>query len=382
MNEIIVPVKSKRGRKSKKELMETLNMNMELLKHKHNHNHNESLPIVTLNVAELTYSDVIVFSNETNNTYNTSPNDMKEELSTVDEPKVLKKRGRKPKGGKIVQQILPINNQMNDKPNIILHLKCSMKDLNNNTNDGIESFNFEKNNLLNYEIIGNENITINQDFNTHHNYTAVNKLTNNSCDEDDYDNIIKDDAKELWKKIHHLEHNLHTNNISNKRSCCFWDTCEFDNPPVYIPKNYINGTYNVYGCFCSPECAVAYLMDEIIDSSAKFERYHLLNHIYTKVYNYKKNIKPSPNPYYMLDKYYGNLSIQEYRLLLKNERLFLIVDKPLTRILPELHTDNNEFILNNKIIPSNASGIKHRFQRKKLNKGDIINEKFGAVPVQ
>jgi hypothetical protein len=62
---------------------------------------------------------------------------------------------------------------------------------------------------------------------------------------------------------------------------------DFDNPPVYIPKHYINGTYEVYGCFCSPECAAAHLMKEPIDSSTKFERYYLLNSIYGK----NKNIK-------------------------------------------------------------------------------------------
>ena len=54
-----------------------------------------------------------------------------------------------------------------------------------------------------------------------------------------------------------------------------------------------------------------------IDSSTRFERYHLLNFLYCKIYNYSKNIKPAPSPYYTLDKYYGNLSIQEYRKLLK-----------------------------------------------------------------
>jgi len=45
--------------------------------------------------------------------------------------------------------------------------------------------------------------------------------------------------------------------------------------------------------------------------------------------------------------------------------------------LPELHEDNDEFILNNKIIPSNNYQLKSRLQRKKPNKGSIINEKFG-----
>jgi hypothetical protein len=47
----------------------------------------------------------------------------------------------------------------------------------------------------------------------------------------------------------------------------------------------------------------------------------------------------------------------------------LIVDKPMTRVLPELHEDNDSFILNNKMIASNAS--------KKPNKNNILNEKFG-----
>ena len=138
-------------------------------------------------------------------------------------------------------------------------------------------------------------------------------------------------------------------------------------------------SYHVYGCFCTPECATAHLMEENIDSSVKFERYHLLNHIYTKIYDYKKNIKPAPNPYYMLEKFYGNLSIQEYRTLLSNERLFLIVDKPLTRIMPELHQDNEDYIINHKIIPTNNQSIKKKLQRKMPAKTNIFNEKFGQI---
>jgi hypothetical protein len=159
------------------------------------------------------------------------------------------------------------------------------------------------------------------------------------------------ETKEIWKKIKILEHNLH-NNVSDKKSACFWCTFDFDNPSIFIPKYQIKDTYHVYGCFCSPECAVAYLMEENIDSSIKFERYSLLNNIYSKIYEYTKNIKPAPNPHYMLDKFYGNLSIQEYRNLLKSHRLYLMIDKPLTRILPEYYEENDDFIINHKVIPS------------------------------
>jgi hypothetical protein len=296
---------------------------------------------------------------------------------------VGKKRGRKPKGGKIIQQVLPLSNIKESKPNIILHLKCSMSDLQNNlfVENSINGYDFTsyKKELL-YEIISNnDNITSLKSTSKLQTEEAAN---NDFCDstfcENDASsyNNKKNDMKDLWKKLKNLEYSLHLNNISDKKSACFWCTYEFDNPPIYIPKHYIKESYHVYGCFCSPECATAHLMEENIDSSTKFERYHLLNHIYSKIYDYTKNIKPAPKPHYMLEKFYGNLNIQEYRSLLKNERLFLVVDKPLTRILPELHEDNDDFIINNKIIPSNTYQIKRKMLSKQT-KNNILSEKFG-----
>ena len=78
----------------------------------------------------------------------------------------------------------------------------------------------------------------------------------------------------------------------------------------------------------------------------------------------------------MLNKYYGSLSIQEYRKLLKNERLLLIVDKPLIRALPELHDDTDDYLLNYQGIPS--SSAKYTLQKYNNNqtKNDILNEQF------
>jgi hypothetical protein len=278
--------------------------------------------------------------------------------------KVPKKRGRKPKGGKIVQQIVALHNDKEDKPNVILHLKCSMKDLQEKDRvssvQKIESFDFFTN-KQDFEIVSS-------DIKQQHNVKTHDVL------EECNDKSTKEDIKEIWRKLKQLEHSLHTNSMCDKKAACFWCTYEFDNPPVYIPKHHVKDSYHVYGCFCSPECATAYLMEESIDSSSKFERYHFINHIYSKIYDYTKNIKPAPNPYYMLDKYYGNLTIQEYRSLLRNDRLFLVVDKPLTRVLPELHEDNDDFIINNKIIPSNTYQIK---KKKQQTKNAIVCETFG-----
>lgn len=358
----------KRGRKSKKEIEEAQKLSESQSK--------ITLENIVVNIEdnedtlfETSCIDEILNSDDDINTVKNT------EITNSDKP-IAKKRGRKPKGGKIIQHIVPLNNNKETKPNVILHLKCSLKDLSSNNLFGstLEGYSFSNANLT-FDVISGEN-----NFNECINAPAKLSEYEGDLDSTDYDielNKNKEhDIRDIWKKLKVLEHNLHINCTDNKKSACFWDTCEFDNPPVYIPKFFMNDTYHVYGCFCSPECAVAHLMEENIDSSIKFERYQLINHLYSKVYNYNKNIKPAPNPFYMLEKYYGNLTIQEYRALLRNERLFLVVDKPLTRIMPELHEDNDDFIINNKIIPSNTYQIKKKLQ-KKQTKSNILSERFG-----
>ena len=392
VNTIVVETKQKRGRKPK-------NAATALLTTENPEKDNNI--IFSIQETKNENTDTNENNNNENNTNNNDENKDNDEnednvvlSSTQEETKPAgKKRGRKPKGGKIIQQVVPLNNNKETKPNVILHLKCSLKDLQSNTSlsTNIESFNFSSKNDLNYEIISsnqinqinNNNVNQNNNYSSNYNCTTLNNNDDNDVDmydEDYYSKNKENDIRDVWKKLKVLQHNLHINNISNKKSACFWCTYDFDNPPIYIPKHFIKDSYHVYGCFCTPECATAHLMEENIDSSSKFERYHLINNIYSKIYDYKKNIKPAPNPFYLLDKYYGNLSIQEYRSLLRNERLFLVVDKPLTRILPELHEDNDDFIINNKIIPANTLLIKKKLQKKQqLTKNNILSEKFGLA---
>ena len=367
------------------------------------------------------------------------------------EEKVVKKRGRKPKGGKIITQKLEENNNNNEIPNIILHLKCSLSDINNKSknNDNSNSQEAEKNEIQSYnnssQLKGSEIYIKNEQPSTEakkscsapvsvpgytdslsHLFkvynpvvistdapnnetnaaTSFTSITNNeilnqrSClfnnvyspdvnlysteyddgdDGDDVSGTCKNE-KEIWRKINQLKVSFHKSDIcknigGTQRSACFWCTCEFDSPAIYIPKTLTKDVYNVYGCFCSPECSAAFLMNENIDTSTKFERYHLLNLLYGKIYKYEKSIKVAPNPFYLLNKFYGNLTIQEYRKLFQSDQMIYVVNKPLTHILPELYEDNNDFLLNNKIIPTNSVNIK----KNKPLKSNIINNAFGIT---
>jgi len=193
------------------------------------------------------------------------------------------------------------------------------------------------------------------------------------------------EKRELKERLKELKIQLYKNSIiSDKKSACFWDTCEYDNPPCRIPLYITDNTIFGYGSFCRPECAVAHLFEENLDDSTKFERYQLINRIYGPIYNYKKNIKPAPSPYYTLDKYYGDLTIQDYRRLLKSEHLLAVVEKPFTRVLPELHEDNDELITGvfgiNKPTASSGSGVyKVKRQSEKAagpSKSSVLADKF------
>jgi len=362
---------------------------------------------------------------------NVSSESEKEEVGIVDtssggEP-VLKKRGRKPKGGKLINKFMLEETQPVFASNIILHLKCSLKDIPEydekvkdpmmynpsvppeimtyDTNQGKFSY---YNQTMDSEMEKPTEIHDNKELHPAYIETVCKKCnclmkepakflrtsgsenpenlgqeSDTEVTEAEEDKIT---LKDINSKLKKLRIQFYKNTLNDKKSACFWCTYEFDNQPCFIPKYEMDGTLCGYGSFCRPECGVAFLMKENIDDSTKFERYQLLNQTYSKVYGYKKNIKPAPNPYYLLEKFYGNFTIQEYRKLLKTEHMLLVIDKPLTRILPELHEDNDEFIMNiyggvKATQAAQTGGIyKVKRQSEKTQgptKNSIMRDKFG-----
>jgi hypothetical protein len=154
--------------------------------------------------------------------------------------------------------------------------------------------------------------------------------------------ISKDIQNKLYQQKVLLYHGLVQN---QKKSACFWCTCEYETPACAIPYYNVDGSLDGYGSFCRPECAVAYLYSEKLDDSVRADRDNLINFYYGKSYGYKKRIKPAPDPHYLLDKFFGNLTIQEYRKLLKSEHLLATLEKPMTRIFPELHEITDDFLI-------------------------------------
>lgn len=316
-----------------------------------------------------------------------------------------KKRGRKPKGGKLITKNNDENERAPAPTNVILHLKCSLKDI---EEDGIHNMN---NNLIGDPMDYNAAIPpivkaydqLNDDkkffelsaaavAQEEQKYAV--KIKENTicsvCKNANRSEVEKEDTeadtKTINAKLKQLKLSLYKNDMDEKKSSCFWCTYEFDNHPCYIPK-YNDDEVHGYGSFCRPECAVAFLMKENVDDSTKFERYQLLNRVYGEIYDFKNAIKPAPDPYYLLDKYYGNLNIQEYRKLLHSERILLVVNSPLTRILPELHEDIDDFstgLYGGAKGGSTQAGGVYKVKRQsekteKISKTAIMKEQFGLA---
>ena len=388
-----------------------------------------------------------------------------ENIESHNQP-VVKKRGRKPKGGKIIECPNVNNETEMVLPNVIVHFKCKLSDLakylndsdsdgdknvenqygnfsnfssnnkslissnsivlpqvdfnnpfsesenknqnkinkknssqKNQTNKSIEneivptSIHSGKSNELNYAFVNKETENLNSNIQENNNIekNIFNQQTNNINENNiSNDNSLHNNEKtinlvnnETMMKIHQMEVQFHNNDTNGKRCSCFWDTCPFDTPAFYIPKSMDMNNVRPYGCFCSLNCALAYLQNEDIDISSKFERRQLLFNLYSNVLKDKSFIKPSPDPRYTLDKFYGNLTIQQWRSLLTSDRMLLIVDKPLTPELPELHTETTDRFMSmgsmNTVDPAQYGKFKIRKVAPKQSKTDIVAEKFGVI---
>lgn len=253
--------------------------------------------------------------------------------------------------------------------NIILQLKCCIKDLreyntlynssvtnvteyNPNVPPPIMTYNEDENlNFYKYEKAAEITetaettaITLPSENNVQTTEERLCSKCGSGCDaENDTKKNISGNG--LQQKIKKLKIQLYKsmNDGQNKQSACFWCTFDFENPAFYIPKYETEETMHCYGSFCSPNCAAAYLLNENINDSIRFERYSLLNWIYSEIDdNSVTSIHPAPNPYYTLQKFCGNLTIQEYRRLTQSDNHHLVVlERPLTRILPELHEETS-----------------------------------------
>ena len=124
-------------------------------------------------------------------------------------------------------------------------------------------------------------------------------------------------------------------------SACFWCCHTFTNRPVVLPTRDTGEYLQVTGNFCSPECAVSYLFDIRQDYHTRWEQLALLNRVYNEACQGKINPAPARN---VLKLFGGNLSIQEYRGLIRSHKVRVDIHlPPMVSILATMDTKPIDF---------------------------------------
>lgn len=134
---------------------------------------------------------------------------------------------------------------------------------------------------------------------------------------------------------------------------CFWCTEQFAHQPVVIPEREEKNMYRVYGNFCCPECALAFLLQENIDPHVRWERMALLHRLYEELYT--NRIFPAPSRQ-SLKKFGGPMSIEQFRNTIRGQNVRIDIQMPpLVSILGTMDTKPIDFY--DTTVKSSSHGI-------------------------
>jgi hypothetical protein len=121
---------------------------------------------------------------------------------------------------------------------------------------------------------------------------------------------------------------------------CFWDCHSFRGQPCVIPVKIEEDIWRVYGNFCSPSCAAAYLFNEPLDSSVQWERYALLNRLYAES---EQSVRLAPARS-VLRMFGGTLDVSEYRGIVGEKRMRIdVMTPPMISIIQVMDTKPIDF---------------------------------------
>ncbi len=130
---------------------------------------------------------------------------------------------------------------------------------------------------------------------------------------------------------------------------CLWCCEQFSWKPAVIPCRYesdvmngpIKGQYRVYGNYCCPECALAALLEENLDTNARWERISWMHMIYGKAVGGR--LYPAPSRL-TLKKFGGVYTIEEFRHLAMSHKIRADIHyPPMVSLLATMDTKPIDF---------------------------------------
>ncbi len=120
-----------------------------------------------------------------------------------------------------------------------------------------------------------------------------------------FDSDVQKDLKKHFINMKLIDNN--TNKVIEIKKTdlnCWWDTYPINDYPYFLPEKYYNGTFYVFGCFSSKECAASFNLQ--MNDYKVMERFALLQKLYGPI----KKLAP---PKEVLKNYGGIVEIEDYR---------------------------------------------------------------------
>jgi len=304
-----------------------------------------------------------------------------------------KKRGRKPKkkyikkepkkrGRKPTSKLIDLNkNNLKDLNKedecLIVHFPLTINKINKyNDKNNINLININTpKSKINSEISFNDNDNENNLFKDKYIISLeekIKKLEEDINNEKDKNKNIKNyDIIKCNYDIIHSNDNIKTNNIA-----CWWCCHSFKTQSFYLPDNYINEMFHVFGIFCSPNCAMSYNIN--LTDSKTWKRNSWIYKLYSFI---EKDIQIFPAlPKEILKKFGGNLSINEFReknLSIISSRHIKLPLIPIKSLLELSYKERNTYDHNNKNLNNNRyNKLLNNLNIKKSNKPKNSLEKI------
>ena len=139
---------------------------------------------------------------------------------------------------------------------------------------------------------------------------------------------------------------------------CLWDFHKFEGRPYGLPIKKVDNTVYMFGNFCCPQCAAAYNFANTDQSDEMWERYSLLNWLYSdELDDVNDTFKISCSPL-TLKCNGGSLSIEEFREINHNKtKDYKIVYPPVISMIPVMEEINIDINRKKKYVPVDKETI-------------------------
>ena len=188
-----------------------------------------------------------------------------------------------------------------------------------------------------------ENITLKEEYSENSNeFISVDTKKQNTTQQNTSPQVVSKKEYGPTKLLVQFSNSKHTQVLPNETDlACFWCCDFFKTRPCVIPLKVIDGVWNVYGNFCTPQCCMAYLLSELMDTHTRWERIALLNCLYKDSVNTR--IYPAPNRE-CLQRFGGPISTQDFRAICESQQIRVDVHlPPMVSILASMDTKPIDF---------------------------------------